>query len=202
MTRAAKLVGVIAVAVSISLLAAPRTLAAGGYHGGYYGGNGGWSHGGSWGGHDGGSWGGYHGRYWGGYHGGYWGGWWYPWAFSFSYYGAPYYYDYYYPPSVYYSPPASYYSPPVVYSSPPPSPVVQNSQPVQRSDQGQPGSVSDIKALVKAGVSDAVILSQIRNSRTVYRLSTDEIIDLKTNKVSEAVIDFMINTSSRPDETR
>ena len=183
MKQAAKLVRVIAVAVSIGLLAAPITLAAVGSHGGYYGGNRGGSHGGSW----------------GGYHGRYLGGSWYPWAFSFSYYGAPY-YDYDYPPPVYYyPPPAYYYSPPVVYSSPPPSPVVQNPQPVQRSNQGQPGSVSDIKALAKAGVSDTVILSQIRNSRTVYQLSAAEIIDLKTNNVSEAVIDFMINTSSRSD---
>ena len=185
MKQAAKLVGVIAVAVSIGFLAAPITLAAVGSHGGYNGGNRG----------------SFHGGYWGGYHGGYWGGPWYPWAFSFSYYGAPYYYDdyYYRPPVYYYPPPADYYSPPVVYSSPPPSPVVQDSQPVQHSSQGQPGSVSDIKALAKAGVSDTVILSQIRNSRTVYRLSTAEIIDLKTNNVSEAVIDLMINTSSRSD---
>jgi hypothetical protein len=196
MKQAAKFVGVIAVAVSIGLLAAPITLAAVGSHGGYYGGNRSWSHGGSWGG--------YHGRYWGGYHGGYWGGSWYPWAFSFSYYGAPYYYYDYYDPSpvYYYPPPAYYYSPPVVYSSPPPSPVVQNPQPVQRSNQGQPGSVSDIKALAEAGVSDTVILSQIRNSRTVYQLSAADIIDLKTNNVSEAVIDFMINTSSRSDLSR
>jgi hypothetical protein len=86
----------------------------------------------------------------------------------------------------------------MVYNSPSPSPVVQNPQPVQRSNQGQPGSVYDIKALAKAGLSDAVILSQIRNSHAIYRLSAAEIIDLKTNNVSEAVIDFMINTSSRP----
>jgi hypothetical protein len=181
MTRTAKFVGVIAVAVSIGLLAAPRTLAAFGGHGGYGGG------------YHGGFGGGYHGGYWGGYHGGYWGGWgwWYPWAFAYPYYGVPY-YDYYYAPPVY------DYPPPAVYSSPPQSPAVQNPQPVQGSDQGQPGNVSDIKALAKAGLGDTVIISQIRNSRAVYRLSADEIIDLKTNKVSEAVIDFMINTSSRP----
>ncbi|MGD0017264.1 MAG: hypothetical protein ABSC38_07100 [Verrucomicrobiia bacterium] len=191
MKQVVKLVAVIAVAVSIGLLAPQITLAAAGYHGGYNSGNGGWFHGGYWGG--------YHRGYWGGYRGGYWGGPWYPWAFSFSYYDAPYYYDYYSPPVYYYPPPAYYYSPPVVESSTSPSPVIQNSQPVQRSNQDQPGSVSDIKALAKAGLSDTVILSQIRNSRTIYRLSTAEIIDLKTNNVSETVIDFMINTSSRPD---
>jgi outer membrane lipoprotein SlyB len=69
-------------------------------------------------------------------------------------------------------------------------------QTLQRFDQGQPLGLADIKALSKAGVSDEVIISQIRNSRTVYRLSTVEIIDLKDSGVSERVIDFMINTPS------
>src|ERR1700693_1025854 len=41
-----------------------------------------------------------------------------------------------------------------------------------RVDQGQPLGVADIKAMAKAGVSDEVIISQIRNSHTVYHLST------------------------------
>ena len=57
-----------------------------------------------------------------------------------------------------------------------------------------PVSVADIKALAKAGVSDAVILSQIRNSQTVFHLSTEELIELKTTGVSQPVIDFMLNT--------
>lgn len=64
-------------------------------------------------------------------------------------------------------------------------------------------SPTDIKALSKAGVAEEVILSQIRNSRVVYRLTTAEILDLKDAGVSQKVIDFMINTpnlypSSRP----
>lgn len=67
----------------------------------------------------------------------------------------------------------------------------------------QPMSLPDIKMLAKSGVSDEVILSQIRNSHTVYRLSAVDILDLKDAGVSEKVIDFMINTpnlyrSSRP----
>jgi hypothetical protein len=64
----------------------------------------------------------------------------------------------------------------------------------QRVQQGQPLGLADIKALVKANVSDEVIISQIRNSGTAYHLSTAEIIDLKDAGVSEKVIDFMINT--------
>ena len=72
----------------------------------------------------------------------------------------------------------------------------QSPQALQRFDQGQPLGLADIKALSKAGVSDEIIISQIRNSRTVYRLSTAEIIDLKDSGVSQRVIDFMINTPS------
>ncbi|HVM59959.1 MAG TPA: YXWGXW repeat-containing protein [Verrucomicrobiae bacterium] len=66
----------------------------------------------------------------------------------------------------------------------------------QRVEQGQPLGLADVKELARAGVSDEVIISQIRNSHSVYQLSTAEIIDLKNSGVSERVIDFMINTSS------
>ena len=72
----------------------------------------------------------------------------------------------------------------------------QSPQTMQRVEQGQPLGLADIKALTKAGVSDEVIISQIRNSRVVYRLTTAEIIDLKDSGVSNRVIDFMINTPS------
>jgi outer membrane lipoprotein SlyB len=65
-----------------------------------------------------------------------------------------------------------------------------------RVEQGQPLSVTDIKALSEAKVSDDIIISQIRNSHTVYHLSTFDIIDLHNAGVNERVIDFMINTPS------
>ena len=63
-----------------------------------------------------------------------------------------------------------------------------------RVEQGQPLSVADVKALAQAKLSDDVIISQIRNSRTVYHLSAADIIDLHNAGVSQAVINFMINT--------
>ena len=57
--------------------------------------------------------------------------------------------------------------------------------------------MADVKALVKAGVSDDLVISQIRNSRTVYHLGTADIIDLKNSGVSERIIDFMINTPTQ-----
>ena len=57
-------------------------------------------------------------------------------------------------------------------------------------------TVAEIKALVKGGLGDDVIQSQIRNNHAVFHLTTAEISDLKTSNVSEKIIDFMINTAS------
>ena len=70
----------------------------------------------------------------------------------------------------------------------------QAPQTYARVDQGQPLSVADVKALAAAGVGDNVIISQIRNSHTVYHLSAADIINLRNAGVSNQVIDFMINT--------
>ena len=65
-----------------------------------------------------------------------------------------------------------------------------------RVQQGQPLSLADVKALAAARVSDDVIINQIRNSHTVFHLSTADIIDLHNSGVSENVINFMINSPS------
>ena len=70
-----------------------------------------------------------------------------------------------------------------------------------RVQQGQPLTLSDVKALAQANVSDDVIISQIRNSHTVFHLSTADIIDLHNAGVSEKVINFMINTPSTVGDT-
>ncbi len=73
----------------------------------------------------------------------------------------------------------------------------QAPQTLQRIEQGVPLTVEDVKALVNAGIGDDLIISQIRNSRTVYRLSTADIIDLKNAGASDVIIDFMINTPTQ-----
>jgi hypothetical protein len=78
----------------------------------------------------------------------------------------------------------------------PPPAEAQKPPQVQRGNPDQPTSVADVKALVKAGLSEEVVISHIRNSRAVYRLTVAEIIDLKESGVSNKVIDFMINTAS------
>ena len=73
----------------------------------------------------------------------------------------------------------------------------QSPQTMQRVEQGQPLTEQDVEALAQAGISDDLIISQIRNSRTVYHLTTADIIALKNSGVSERVIDYMINTPTQ-----
>jgi outer membrane lipoprotein SlyB len=73
----------------------------------------------------------------------------------------------------------------------------QAPQTLQRIEQGDPLTVLDVQALVQAGISDDLIINQIRNSRTVYHLSTADIISLKNTGASDVIIDFMINTPTQ-----
>jgi len=70
----------------------------------------------------------------------------------------------------------------------------QAPQTYTRVDQGQPLSLADVKSLAAAKLDDDLIISQIRNSRTVFHLSSADIIDLKNSGVDDKVLDFMINT--------
>lgn len=54
--------------------------------------------------------------------------------------------------------------------------------------------LADIKALSHAGVSDAVTLRYLRNQRTVYYLTAEDVGSLKTSGVSTSVIDYMLQT--------
>ena len=51
--------------------------------------------------------------------------------------------------------------------------------------------------MVKAGLAEEVVISQIKQSQAVFRLSTAGIIDLKENGVSNKVLEFMVNTPGR-----
>jgi hypothetical protein len=225
MKQTSRFLVVAAVALSTSLLGSTTFAQHGGFGGGGHGGGGGFHgggggfHGGYWGGGWGGGWG-WRGYYpWGL-------SFYYapsPYYYDPYYYYPPAYYPsttYYAPPAVdssqatydYYSPPPDPkvidipqqpsvdrpLSPTAVDrdSPPPPPPSLAQPPPIQRGGQGQSISVADVKALAKAGLSDEVILSHIRNSQSMYRLTTAEIIDLKNSGVSEKIIDFMINTAS------
>jgi hypothetical protein len=57
--------------------------------------------------------------------------------------------------------------------------------------------LSDVAKLAQSGVSDAVIIEQIRASGAVYQLTADQILWLRQNNVSETVIREMQQTALR-----
>ena len=73
------------------------------------------------------------------------------------------------------------------YAGPPPYPAAPPPQPL---------SIAEVKSMSKAGVSDDTIINQINNTRTVYHLDANTIIDLTNSGVSQRVISCMINTAS------
>lgn len=69
----------------------------------------------------------------------------------------------------------------------------------QRESPPPPVTKEDVIAMTRAKAGDAVIISHIRNSGTVFQLKTADIVALKKARVSDQVIDFMLNT---PNEIR
>ncbi len=67
----------------------------------------------------------------------------------------------------------------------------------QATVQAQQGNIEQIAALASQGVTDAVIINQIRTSGQVYSLTANDILYLKQNKVSDVVISEMQATASR-----
>jgi hypothetical protein len=58
-------------------------------------------------------------------------------------------------------------------------------------------SLWDIKALAKAGVSDAIVLRYLRDQRSVYYLSSDDVTGLRKAGVSQSIVDYMLQTPQR-----
>lgn len=56
-------------------------------------------------------------------------------------------------------------------------------------------SIDEVVRLAKEGLSDDVIVSQIKATYSYFELTTDDIIELKKAGVSEKVIDAMIKTT-------
>jgi hypothetical protein len=56
----------------------------------------------------------------------------------------------------------------------------------------------DVITLKDAGLSDELLISKIRNSAGDYRLDTDDLIALKRAKVSETVIQSMLEAHGKP----
>ena len=61
---------------------------------------------------------------------------------------------------------------------------------------GPPPSIKDIKAMTRSGLSEDVIIGQINNTRAVYHLDANALIDLHNAGVSQKVIAYMVNTAN------
>jgi len=70
---------------------------------------------------------------------------------------------------------------------------MQPSQTSPVAPQEQNLSLADIKALAKAEVADDIVISQINNTRSIFSLTAQAIIELKNAGVSERVIAYMMN---------
>jgi hypothetical protein len=66
--------------------------------------------------------------------------------------------------------------------------------------RSKPVSMADVVRMTKAGVSDDVIIEQLKASKETFLLSTDDILQLKNAKVSDRVIAVMINPNYRPSQ--
>lgn len=55
-------------------------------------------------------------------------------------------------------------------------------------------TLAQIKEMTAKGVSDETILSALRVSRAVYRLTSADVMDLHEAKVSQTVIDYLLST--------
>jgi hypothetical protein len=64
--------------------------------------------------------------------------------------------------------------------------------------QALPPGVQDVVKLAQAGVSDDIILSQIKNTGASYNLTADQIILLKNQGVSQPVIKALLSGSGAP----
>jgi hypothetical protein len=68
----------------------------------------------------------------------------------------------------------------------------------QAALQNPPLRLEDVVRLTGSGASDDVIITQIRNTGSVYYLTADQIVWLQTNGVHEPVIREMQATAQRP----
>ncbi|MBI1914590.1 MAG: hypothetical protein HYS12_07610 [Planctomycetes bacterium] len=68
----------------------------------------------------------------------------------------------------------------------------------QAAVQAQQGDIMEIARLARQGVSEAVMINQVRTSGRIYTLSANDIIYLKDNTVPETVIAEMQATANRP----
>jgi hypothetical protein len=60
-----------------------------------------------------------------------------------------------------------------------------------------PLAQADVISMVRAGLSDEEIMRRIDATRTVFRLSSDDVMRLRNEGVSDRLVNFMLDTYTR-----
>ena len=68
---------------------------------------------------------------------------------------------------------------------------------VKKIDNGEQLSTDDIKKMSRAGLSDDTIMNQIHETKSIFYLSSADIVDLKKSGVSQRIINSMIQTGNK-----
>lgn len=63
---------------------------------------------------------------------------------------------------------------------------------------GGPMSTADVIKLTQSNVAESTIIKQIQTTRTVFQLSPDDVVSLKSYGVSDNVINAMLDSGRRP----
>lgn len=73
----------------------------------------------------------------------------------------------------------------------------QSPRTLKKIESGQQLSTDDIKKMAQAGLSDEVIIDQIHQTKSIFYMSSADIVDLKKAGVSQRVINHMIQTGNQ-----
>lgn len=73
----------------------------------------------------------------------------------------------------------------------------QSPRTLKKIESGQQLSTDDIKKMAQAGLSDEVIIDQIQQTKSIFYMSSADIVDLKKAGVSQRVINQMIQTGNQ-----
>src|SRR3989442_11451095 len=60
-----------------------------------------------------------------------------------------------------------------------------------------PLTQADVISMTKAGMTDEEIIRRIDATRTVFRLSSDDVVNLRKEGVSDRVVTYMLDTYTR-----
>jgi len=73
----------------------------------------------------------------------------------------------------------------------------QSPRTLKKIDHNEQLSTDDIKKMSRAGLSDDTIITEIDETKTIFYLSSADIVDLKKSGVSQRIINYMIQTGNK-----